>query len=36
MYVFLTEATFPAGASGLVVGFVSLLLAAAWLWYLLR
>ena len=36
MYVFLSEATFPAQASGLVVGVVSILLAAAWLWYLVR
>lgn len=36
MYVFLSEATFPAQSSGLVVSLVSILLAAAWLWYLVR
>ena len=36
MYVLLSEATFPAQSSGLVVSLVSILLAAAWLWYLVR
>lgn len=36
MYTLLSEAAFPAGVSGTAVGVVSILLAAAWLWYLVR
>lgn len=36
MYVFLSEAAFPAQSSSLAVSLVSILLAAAWLWYVAR